>query len=340
MLRMPILKRPKRCQEMLPLLSLVAGLASCSAKHSDVSGTYIATRSNEADMLQIVEQPGGAILGRFETEALAHQGASTVARVGGTVSGAVNNDIVVMTIDFENDRTGASKSIQVSGTIHEGEIRLSGGGALGDFTLDLRRGDIQEFTQKVDGLTAAAAANHIQDQRIAMYAKDEAQVTKLTAWMTNYVKTSSAPLGELQPLPSRYRGVTQRMDDLLAKEQALPTGSYGRSTWDYNITSLSYTFSTMHNFLAIIEQNWNYSKGQINNPKVPEAIVHAEDFCAGQEDHGAQVDGNCINFERSLRGYNAAVSKLSNAFEDTENAWNTENAKQRLIVQRADALAK
>ncbi len=320
----------------LAAVLLASSLLTGPAAHAeDISGTYVGIYANAADLLQIVERPDHSILGRFEQASLP-PGAQHVERYDASVTGAVNHGVIVLTLAFQEP----TRQLQMSGSVSGDVITLSGGGPSGDFTIVIRQGDAGAYASKAASMTAAAGKARAVDARIAAFAKSQVDMGKVTAWMEQYVKTSSAVLKYLAPLPAAYRNVTQEMKEGLAKERELPRASYARGTLDYNISALSYTFSGMHSFLEGKEWGWNYSDGHINNPNVTQAIAEAQSFCSLSNDQGSQENPACTKFNAARVAYDATLATLIERFSATESVWQTEEVKQAQIVKEADALAK
>ena len=118
----------------------------------NISGTYVAKGPNSAFLIQVVETENGSLSGRFEQIVLP-AGTDKLQSMNATITGAVNNQTIVLTIKPAEFLGG---TIAASGSIQGNLLHLTGGGSE-NFVLNLARSSEADFDQQV-----ALLSNHAQ----------------------------------------------------------------------------------------------------------------------------------------------------------------------------------
>jgi hypothetical protein len=337
-----------RAAAAILLIYTVAGVAAPTVAAS-LSGTYVATSSKAAFLLQLVETGDHNITGHYEQVVLAADG--KLDDMNAAVAGATDGTTIILTIR-PNALFGGT--ISVSGGIENGRLHLSGGGNGSSVKLVLTLADEAIFQDKATALSRQAAevvAAHRAQDAAETKAEDEARETGiiqiLTRQMVAFVPKAHEAVGKLQEAEDHYKAVTRSMRDALDNERATQ-GDYQaavkRSEIAVKINQAAVEVNQTHISVQSASQSFDTSSASL----LQRAAVTSE-TCQGAH---ASTDANpvpeihkdlnaaCVDFIAGLPAFKKQVSLTSASFAHAEKVWAAEHDQQDTIVKTAEDAAK
>ena len=312
----------------LKLVFLIfAALLICPlpALAQNISGTYVAKGPNSAFLIQVVETENGSLSGRFEQIVLP-AGTDKLQSMNATITGAVNNQTIVLTIKPAEFLGG---TIAASGSIQGNLLHLTGGGSE-NFVLNLARSSEADFDQQV-----ALLSNHAQMiQNAEQDAKLQKDTQAITKGLVHFLVHARGMITKLGVANQRYRQITSGMQADLEREKSTRSSS-ARGQISYRIGQGSYEAGQIHFEIGLAESNASYDHGRISEAPISKQIVAAKQFCVKY-----RSAPDCLNFISAYREYQQNAMILAQAFQESEEVWAQEHAKQKNIDQEGDAVTE
>jgi hypothetical protein len=306
---------------------ILAALLICppSALAQNISGTYVAKGPNSAILIQVVETENGSLSGRFEQIVLP-VGTDKLQSMNATITGAVNNQTVVLTIKPAEFLGG---TIAASGNIQGNLLHLTGGGSE-NFVLNLARSSETDFDQQV-----ALLSNHAQMiQNAKQYAKLQKDTQAITKGLVHFPVYAKGMITKLGVANQRYRQITSGMQAALERER-VTRSSFARGQIFYRIGQGSFEADQIYREIRVDESNAGYDHGRISEGPISEKAVAVKQFCVKY-----RSTPDCLNFISAYREYQLNAMILAQSFQESEEVWAQEHAKQKNIDQEGDAVAE
>lgn len=202
--------------------AVFACLVVCAAPAfaSGWSGSYLAVGQDFTLYVQLVESPGGAVVGRFRQVSIGKD--NKLNTLDAPISGAANGDQFVGKIEAAWYDGGVRA---ISGKrLPGGGIQLSGAGGL---RVNLQPATEGDETQAVELLTRmvqlTAAAEQVAEAKVRRQEswRNRAAALRGIVSSTNaYLEKGSLSYRAFADYPARYEATTAKLEDLLAQVKA------------------------------------------------------------------------------------------------------------------------
>lgn len=298
----------------------------------NISGTYVGIYTNAADMLQIVEQPDGSIIGRFEQVILITPKAE-IQRMNALVSGAISGNTLVLTL---KPAEFLGRTIPMSGTINRDVISLSGGSNGGSFSFVAKRSPESTFIKQVENLVGQASrAQELRAEQKSLE-EDRKNIAHVTQRFRDISSNAAVHIKRASAAPAICAEYTKKMSAALTREGKYPRGSYARSQIQYEISSIAFNFGLWHDGLQRVEWSHGYNDGKIVlGQSLKAQITKAQQTCSHPDWAVSQF---CKDFLSAHTNFESTLEQLRSGFDSAEAAWHAEYVKQKELQKRAASL--
>jgi hypothetical protein len=256
-------------------------------------------------LLQIIEKPDGSIIGHYEESDFSNKGKES--SLDASVSGAVNNDIIIVKLKSE----AMFGELTLSGSVVGDTLRISGEKGV---NIEVKRGSESFYTQWLQGL-----------RRDAEFKKEREETKKITKWMKNYSSEVTKNLAGLSKAQEKFTELTKKIQSRIERITSEPKNSEVRSQNEAEISTLRAYFNMDKADMERSEVSFGYSSGAINIPDAEKKISIAQSYCRFIRQGSDDV---CDAFRLSFAEYQNSAKQLAVMFSNSEAAWQAESDKQ------------
>lgn len=303
------MNRHARFSVVLATCVLVGGCHSAS-----VSGSYIGTTSDTADLLQLTESKDGQLLGSMSE--FGYKADGSLNRLSLGVTGTTDGHSITIVAKPNGLSIG---STTISGTVSGGTIVLTSQ----DGTETFAAASPADFQTQVSKLTQQATAIRTAKARQGESNTAEALATRLE----NYSKLVAAK-HDLAPFRDGHEKLLAAARHDLEVQKTLPRGSYAASQTDFRINQTAFQLGQFDfpysNFV-------DEAKGHLRD--MDQAIANSP--CRSKADLAG-----CQRESAAETGYLKAKSIVESEMRDVSSTIARDDAAMKAISQQADAYAR
>ncbi|GAC1419098.1 MAG: hypothetical protein NVSMB6_21020 [Burkholderiaceae bacterium] len=331
---------PARKSQYLAYMMLYGLLAFVIPVWADsISGTYVGKASNAAFLIQVVKTSDGHLTGRYEEVDLRPDG--KLDNLSDTIEGATDGHTFAAKI-------GSILGMAVSGTIEGATLNLNGGS---NFRRTLVKSGEDEFRTHVAFLTNQSnqinTANAQRDEARRRALFEAARVSKLqslTQQMSDFTSSAEASLERAKHAEDRYRAITGKMHDSLAKEREI-SGNDTQSYVRRNNIAISIDHAGIDADHIHIEVGWSANSFDSGSKQLQTSSAEASKACGrpGAGLSGPTPSGRpdwwaaCDRFTAAANKFGPRMAAVRAGYINLERTWKKEREEQKSIMQTAQA---
>jgi len=316
------------------LVFLFAGIViSCSSTNSRISGTYVASGSGSASMIQITQTENGQLTGVLSNVELKANG--KIESIRRPFTGVLDNGQI--TLSFKD----LLSSTSLSGSAGGNSIDLRYLGSTGTVEMaKFKRGDASLFKQGADKVLAAAEAVKVNDSLLQTEHVSIERIREVNAWSTA-VQTQVSKLPKIR---ARYEFIEKEMRRLIDRERATRSAD-GRSqiaeaVTEGNVAGMQTDFEVNQMWDALIVSGSSLERSLATYPQRCDASTERLRQAGAASDRISDWKRTCDAVIATRTEFNEVRGLVVDAQRQIKTVQTEAKERRRDLVDQANRLNK